>query len=130
MFLAMLAEGLLRVGRLGDGLKAIDEGFEYAEKIAEGGYVAELHRMRGELLRAAGEMDKAEESLRAAMAYAAGQQAKSFELRAATGLACLLRATGRRDEAGPVLAPVYEWFTEGWSTSDLMAARTLLTEIG
>lgn len=130
MFLALLADGLRRAGRIEDGLKAVDEGFEYAGMIAEGGYVAELHRMRGELMRLAGEPEKAEESLRAAMAYAVGQQAKSFELRAATSLASLLLAAGRDAEARTVLAPVYGWFTEGWSTSDLIAARSVLAGIG
>ena len=130
MFLALLADGLRRAGRIEDGLKAVDEGFEYAGMIAEGGYVAELHRMRGELMRLAGEPEKAEESLRAAMAYAVGQQAKSFELRATTSLASLLLAAGRDAEARTVLAPVYGWFTEGWSTSDLIAARSVLAGIG
>jgi predicted ATPase len=57
------------------------------------------------------------------------QQAKSFELRAATGLARLLMAARRREAAVEVLKPVYDWFTEGDTTRDLVAARTTLAEI-
>ena len=58
------------------------------------------------------------------------QQAKSFELRAATGLATLLQGSGRVDEARAVLAPVYEWFDEGHDTADLVSARTTLSGTG
>ena len=129
-FLALLAEALCAEGRVEEGLKAIEEGFAHSEQTAEGGYVAELHRVRGELLLLAGDTAQAEESLRKAMDYASKQQTKSFELRAATALAKLLKAAGKPDEARAVLAPVYAWFTEGFNTADLVGARTLLSEIG
>ncbi len=128
-FLALLADPLCRAGRLDEGLRAIDEGFAHAERMAEGGYLAELHRMRGELLRARGDAVAAEASFRAAMAQAATQQAKSFELRAATGLANLLIDLGRNADARAALAPVYEWFTEGHATADLTAARATLASL-
>jgi predicted ATPase len=68
--------------------------------------------------------------LRAALDRAREQQAKSFELRAATGLAKLMKDHGRAPDARAVLAPVFEWFTEGHDTADLVSARTLLSEIG
>ena len=58
-----------------------------------------------------------------AIARAIAQQAKSFELRAATDLARLLLAAGRRDDARAVLAPVFEWFTEGHSTTRTSSPR-------
>ena len=54
------------------------------------------------------------------------QGARSFELRAATSLARLLEHQGRREEAYAALAPVYGWFTEGFDTADLRAAKALL----
>ncbi len=129
-FLALLAEMLGHAGRVTEGLQAVDEGFVHAEKTLEGGYLAELHRMRGELLRLAGDEVAAEASFRLAIARAIAQQAKSFELRASTGLARLLLASGRRDQARAVLAPVYGWFTEGQTTGDLVAARAALLETG
>jgi tetratricopeptide (TPR) repeat protein len=129
-FLALLADCLRSVGRFEEGMQALDEGFAHAEQTAEGGYVAELHRMRGELLLMQGDSAGAETSLREALSYAGRQQAKSFELRAATALARMMNSTGRQQEARAVLAPIYDWFTEGHNTADLVGARTLLSEIG
>jgi hypothetical protein len=129
-FLAWLAAGLRLADRPDEGLAAIDEGFAWAERTGEHGYVAELHRERGELLRATGRSADAESSLRIAMAYAAEQETKSFELRAATSLARLLCDDGRRADARATLEPVYTWFTEGLSSTDLITARALLSEIG
>jgi tetratricopeptide (TPR) repeat protein len=128
-FLALLAEPLKRAGRIDEGLRAIEEGFAHATRMSEGGYLAELHRMKAELLQAAGRIDEAEASYRAAIDQAAKQEAKSFELRAATGLARLLIKRNRRSEARPVLQPVYDWFTEGHTTADLVDARETLAEI-
>ncbi len=129
-FLSLLADALCAAGRFDDGFKAIEEGYAHVRDTAEGGYTAGLHRVRGELLLKVGEQDKAEASMREAMAYAVGQQAKFMELRATTSLADLLRHTNRKNEAQAILAPVYGWFTEGHSTADLIIARTLLSEIG
>ena len=64
-----------------------------------------------------------------ALAVARAQQAKSFELRAATSMARLWREQGKRDEARELLAPVYGWFTEGFDTLDLKQAKALLAEL-
>ncbi len=61
-----------------------------------------------------------------ALAIASQQQAKSWELRAATSMARLWRDQGKRDEARDLLAPVYSWFTEGFDTLDLKEAKALL----
>ena len=57
------------------------------------------------------------------------QQAKSWELRAATSLARLWQQQGKTAEAHELLAPVYDWFTEGFDTADLKDAKTLLDEL-
>jgi tRNA A-37 threonylcarbamoyl transferase component Bud32/tetratricopeptide (TPR) repeat protein len=129
-FLALLADALRQSGQVEEGLQAIEEGFAHAELTSEGGYVAELHRVRGDLLQLAGDTAAAECSLREALDYSARQKTKSFELRAATALARLLNSTERRDEARAILTPVYNWFEEGHNTADLVNARTLLSEIG
>ena len=64
-----------------------------------------------------------------ALDIARGQQAKSWELRAATSLARLWQTQGKRQEAYDLLAPVYAWFTEGFDTADLQDAKTLLDEL-
>ena len=64
-----------------------------------------------------------------ALAVARAQQAKSWELRAATSMARLWCDQGKRDEARDLLAPVYGWFTEGFDTLDLKEAKALLDEL-
>ena len=130
MFLSLLAENYHRAGRVQDGLTAVDEGFAFVEQSHQYGFDAELYRTRGELRWLAGNQAGAEECLRAARARAHAQQARSFELRAAAGLAKLLRDRGRAADARAVLAPVCEWFVDGHDTADLAAPRTLLSEIG
>jgi predicted ATPase len=128
-FLGVLGDLLRLAGRIDEGLAAVAEGFEHAERTLEGGYIAELHRARGELLLAAGDQTGAEENLRNAIAYAARREAKSFELRAATALAKLLASAGRTVDARAALAPVFQWFTEGHATADLSAARAALASL-
>jgi hypothetical protein len=129
-FLAQLAGGYRHAGQIERGLAAVDEGLASAAETNQHGYIADLHRERGELLWLGGNTAAAEQSLREAIAACAPQQLKSFELRAATALARLLRDTGRAADARSVLEPVYGWFTEGFDTADLVAARTLLSQIG
>jgi predicted ATPase len=52
-----------------------------------------------------------------------------LELRVAVSLARLWRQRGASDRARALLAPVYEWFTEGFETADLIEARTLLAKL-
>jgi tetratricopeptide (TPR) repeat protein len=125
-FLGVLADLYRFAGRVDDGLRAVGEGFAHAEQCGEGGYLAELHRAKAELLRVQGDNAGAEAGFRAATEYARCQQAKAFELRAATGFAQLLIASGRHAEARAVLEPVFQWFTEGLGTADLLAARATL----
>jgi predicted ATPase len=70
--------------------------------------------------------DQAEVSYRRAIERARPQEAKSWELRAATSLARLRRDQGKPAAARELLAPVYVWFTEGFGTADLKEAKALL----
>jgi hypothetical protein len=125
-FLGILADLLRFAGRVDDGLRAVDEGFAYAESSGEGGYLAELHRAKAELLRLTEGDAAAEPVFAAALDHARRQQARAFELRAATGWAQLMLASGRTEEARLLLEPIYGWFTEGLNTADLVAARAVL----
>jgi predicted ATPase len=111
-------------------MQALDEAEVHAKETAEGGYLAEVYRVRGELLLKQGDAAAAEQALQKAIDYARNQRTKSFELRAATSLARLLKSAGRGAEARAALQPVYDWFTEGHNTADLVDARTLLCGIG
>ncbi len=64
-----------------------------------------------------------------ALNVASEQGAKSLEIRAATNLADIWQAQGREAEAHNILAPIYEWFTEGLDTPDLIKARKLLEQL-
>ena len=128
-FLGVLGDLLRFAGRIDEGLTAVDQGFAHAERTLEGGYIAELHRARGQLLQAKGDVTAAEEQLRLAIDTAVRLQAKSFELRAATALAGLLASAGRKADARDVLAPVYGWFTEGKTTMDVVAAKEMMSTL-
>jgi predicted ATPase len=91
---------------------------------------AELHRLRGDLLKALGDQVAAEQSYHRAIAVAGQQSAKIWELRAANSLARLWQNLGKRAEARDLLAPIYGWFTEGFDTPVLQDAKALLEELG
>jgi predicted ATPase/DNA-binding winged helix-turn-helix (wHTH) protein len=131
-FTHLLAEGLGRVGQVADGLAAIDEAIVRSERNEERWVVAELLRIKGELLLLqgpAGAAAAAEDHFRQALDWARRQGALSWELRTATSLARLWRDQGRPAEALALLQPVYDQFTEGYSTADLTAAKALLDEL-
>ena len=92
---------------------------------------AEVHRIAGEIALMSPEPDaaKAEAYLERALAVARRQQAKSWELRAAMSMARLWRDQGKPQQARELLAPVYNWFTEGFDTRDLKEAKALLEEL-
>src|SRR6202035_5080415 len=90
---------------------------------------AELLRIKGELLLLQGGFGAAaavEDHYRQALGWARRQGALSWELRAATSLARLLRDQNRSTEAIALLAPIYNRFTEGFETADLKAASALI----
>ena len=99
------------------------------ERTGERWFAAELNRQKGGLLRCQGQTEAAEELYRKALSIAMEQGAKLWELRAAASLARLARDQGRPAEARDLLAPVYNWFTEGFDTQDLKEAKALLDEL-
>jgi len=130
-WLALLAEAYRDTGRPTEGLRPIAEALDHVAQTGIVYYEAELHRLDGELrlhLDAPDEQ-RAEASFRRALEIARRQQAKSWELRAATSLGRLRGEQGRRMEARDLLAPVYGWFTEGFDTADLREAAALLSEL-
>ena len=79
--------------------------------------------------RAAPDPERAEEAYKQALDIARGQSAKSWELRAATNLGELWQRQNRNAEALDLLRPIYDWFTEGFDTPDLIDAKRLLDEL-
>jgi predicted ATPase len=82
------------------------------------------------LMRSARNKSKAEGEFLKAIEIAGKQHAKLFELRAATSLARLWGENKKRTQGRNLLAPVYDWFTEGFDTADLKQAKFLLDELG
>jgi predicted ATPase len=129
-YLWLLAQVYAQAGSPDDALAAIDEALAESRATNERWWDAELHRLRGELLLArGGAAEEVDLAFLRAKEIAEAQEAKSLELRAATSLARHWRTLGRAEEARWLLSAAYGWFTEGFATSDLQTAQTLLTEL-
>ncbi len=125
-----LASALVSAGEAKEALAVADRALA---SLGEFGILeAEAHRVRAEALLAQAEprWEEAERCFRAAIETAQRQGAKSWQLRAVTGLARLLARRGRRDEGRALLAEIYDWFTEGFDTFDLKEAKALLDQLG
>ena len=102
-----------------------------AETDGDRWYEAELRRLNGEILLTGSDPQpaEAEACLRQALDVARSQEAKLWELRTAVTLARLWQTQSKTQDAHDLLAPVYDWFTEGFDTSDVKAAKALLGEL-
>jgi len=130
--LGLLAGLHRKAGEVMAGLQRIDQAVAIADANSESWCSAELHRERGELLLlAAGEdaENQADSEFDAAIKTAAEQGAKLPELRARVARAKLQAARGGRQQARDMVMPIYDWFSEGWETRDLVEARTLLANM-
>jgi predicted ATPase len=130
-WLSHLAAAHAELGQLDEAWRSIGEAMRAIETSKERWCEAEVNRIAGEIALMSPERDvaKAEASFERALAVARQQQAKSWELRAATSLARLWRRQGKVQQARELLAPVYGWFTEGFDTRDLKDAKALLEEL-
>jgi predicted ATPase len=126
-----LALAHAELGQFEEAWRCIGEAMTAAETSKEKWCEAEVHRVAGEIALRSPVPDapKAEAYFQRALEVARNQQAKSWELRAATSMARLWHDQGKRDEARELLAPVYGWFTEGFNTLDLKQAKALLDEL-
>ena len=130
-WLSYLAKAHADLRQFDDAWRCTGEAIVAVEKTKERWFEAEVNRIAGEIALQTPEPDtaKAEAYFERAIAVARQQQAKSWELRAAMSLARLWRDQGKRKEARDLLAPVYNWFTEGFDTLDLKEAKALLDEL-
>ena len=127
--ITLLARACEIAGRIEEASTLFDEALQIANRTGERWFVAELYRHKGRLLLLQGQSEAAEGLYCIALSIAKEQEAKLWELRAATSLARLRHAQGRPAEARDLLAPVYGWFTEGFDTPDLKEAKALLDEL-
>ncbi len=130
-FLFLLADAYGIAGQSDEGLRRLAEAQEAMETTEMYYMAAEITRLRGQLLLQQGteSADQAEVCFHQALDTARRQQAKSWELRVAISLGRLWQQQGKQDEAYTLLAPIYDWFTEGLDTADLQDAKALLDEL-
>ena len=128
LHLSYLVRAYAELGQFDDAWSCIDEAMTLAETTKERWCEADIHTIAGEiaLMSPGPDSAKAETYFERALAVARAQQAKSWELRAATSMARLWRHQGKRAAAHDLLAPVYGWFTEGFDTLGLKEAKGLL----
>jgi predicted ATPase len=132
VFSGALADGLRKAGRFDEGIIVIDEAIDQAIKTGARFELAELLRLKADLLLGPGEAqrDNAIALLNDSLQIAREQSALAYELRSATTLARLLLEHGQKDTSKEVLRPIYDQFTEGLDTPDLQSARSLLRDLG
>ena len=130
--LVLLGEAAGHAGQVAEGLRFLTEGLTAFEASGRGDGLVEAYRLQGELLLRQTVPDAAQAGVcfQQALAIARRQQARPWELRAALSLSRLWQQQGKRTEAHALLAPVYDWFTEGFDTADLQEARALLDALG
>jgi predicted ATPase len=128
IYFAYLARAHAELGRFDDAWRSIGEAMRQAETTKDRLWEPDMLRIAGEIALKSPKPDaaKAEACFERALAVARAQQAKSWELRAAMSMARCLRDHGKREAADDLLAPIYNWFTEGFDTLDLKEARSLL----
>ena len=133
---ALLSKTYQEAGETASALSLWSEAESAMGSFGERWYEAELYRLKGDLLRSSHARDPndcSDNEIAAcfleAMNVARRQNARLWELRAATSLARLWRNQGKRTEAHDLLAPIYGWFTEGFDTRDLKEAKALLEEL-
>src|SRR5215467_5120346 len=128
LWLSYLTRANAEIGQFDNASSCITEATAAVEAAKESWCEAEVNRIGGEIALLSPEPDlaKAKAYFAHALAVARQQQAKSWELRAAMSMARLWRDQGKCNEACKLLAPVYDWFSEGFDTRDLKGARDLL----
>jgi predicted ATPase len=126
--LSLLAEASLTRMDWNDGMSALTEALSLIEETGESHVVSEVYRIRGDLL-AGSEKDASEVDYLKALELARLQGTRLFELRAAMSVARLWTDQHKRTEARDLLAPIYDWFTEGFDTPDLKRAKAQLESL-
>jgi len=128
---SFLARAYAEVGQCDEAWRRIGEAMAAVETTKERWCEADIHRAAGEITLKSGEPNagKAEAYFEHALTIARQQQGKAWELRAAMSMARLWRDQGKRQQAHDLLAPVYNWFTEGFDTLDLKEAKALLANL-
>jgi len=125
--LALKAGACLKANLLKEGVSSVDSAFVIGRRGGDRYWSAELHRLRGELLRAAGaDSWSVAAQYQQALEITRQQGARMLELRAAVSLARLQQENSQSTAVQQALVEVYDWFSEGFDSCDLQEARELL----
>jgi class 3 adenylate cyclase/predicted ATPase len=132
VILGNLASAHLALLQVEQGLAVVDDALKCVERNGEHWGESELHRIRGHLLLTRGSDDAglAEACFGKAVEVACQQQAKSYQLRAATSLAQLWHQQGKNTEAKGMLSEVISVWPVSLDTADLREARQLRLQLG
>jgi serine/threonine protein kinase/tetratricopeptide (TPR) repeat protein len=125
-FYAIFAAAYLQGGKNDQAMQRIDEAIEASATNGNVFFLAEIHRLRGEIMLADNKVDQAESCFQQSLEIARSQRAKSWELRTTMSLCRLWQTQNRGSDAQTALANIYDWFTEGFETPDLADAKQLL----
>jgi predicted ATPase len=130
-YVALMAETYRKAGQTVEGLSVVNEAIARALPTECRYFEAELYRVKGELLLSQTVPDaaQAESCFKQGVDVSRRQAAKSLELRAVMSLCRLWQRQGKTAEARQLLGDIYGWFTEGFDTADLKAAKALLEEL-
>ncbi len=128
-FRTLEVRALVALGRVDEALEVAEQALNDARSKLESYLEAEFLRLRGEILVLRGDSAAARSSFERSVATARQQSSRSLELRSATSLARLLDSEGDRESGRELLEPIYQWFTEGHDTLDLVEARVLLEKL-
>jgi class 3 adenylate cyclase/predicted ATPase len=129
--LSEFLEACLITGNVEEGLQAVDREKEIHSLTGQRWLESEIRRLYGELMLAddPDRASEAEAEFHLAIEISRRQHAKSMELRAAMSLARLWQKQGKFEQAHEYLSEIYNWFTEGFDTMDMIEAKALLEEL-
>jgi predicted ATPase/DNA-binding winged helix-turn-helix (wHTH) protein len=130
-FMGALADGQRKHGQVEEALLTINHAIGRAKDCGSTYDMAELLRVKAQILAAIPHYDRDSivNCLTEALAVAKLQSALALELKSTIALARLLAEGEQRDQAHHDLALVYDRFTEGFETADLRTARQLMKDL-
>jgi predicted ATPase len=128
LYTTLLAEVEAEAGQPEKAIVTLDEELADIDRTGQRWYLAEVHRVRGEILLKCGPRQEAaaEGAYMRAIEIARSQAAKLFELQATVSLADLWMEQGKRAEARELIAPICGWFNPDLDCDALSKARALL----
>jgi predicted ATPase/DNA-binding winged helix-turn-helix (wHTH) protein len=126
VFATALAEARVQLGEFDDALRLIDEAIALIGDGGESFDMPEILRVKGHVLECSGRAAEAESYLGKSLELSRRQCALAWELRAAVTLGRLWQRSGRAKDARALIEPLYKRYEEGFETTDLVDAKSLL----